>query len=200
MSLDGEILSELPTPRREPESTPGMMGVYCPCGTAVDEERFGGSGDVWVADGYGSSLVHRFDKAGRHLSTLSGEEGSGRFSCPHAVFIARQDGKTPELYIADRSNKRVQVYTLDGRYLRTFGESFLNSPSGFARWGALLVVAELFSRLAVLGPDDNLVGYLGADPNANHEQDWPERPGWPNTLTAEGRAEAPPLTRPEQFN
>ena len=28
-----------------------MMGAYCPCSVAVDEERFGGSGDIWVADG-----------------------------------------------------------------------------------------------------------------------------------------------------
>ena len=41
MTLDGEILAELPIPPREAKSPPGMMGDYCPCGTAVDEERFG---------------------------------------------------------------------------------------------------------------------------------------------------------------
>jgi hypothetical protein len=119
------------------------MGDYCPCGTAVDEERLGGNGDIWVADGYGAGLVHRFDRHREHLLTLSGEEGGGRFLCPHAVFIDRRGGKTPELYIADRENRRVQVYDLDGRYLRTFGAAFLNSPSGFAVSGDLLVVAEL---------------------------------------------------------
>ena len=94
MTLDGEILAELPLPPREPGSPPGMMGDYCPCGTAVDEERFGGNGDIWVADGYGSSLVHRFDKQDNHRSTLTGEEGGGRFLCPHAVFIDRRGGKT----------------------------------------------------------------------------------------------------------
>ncbi len=200
VTLAGEIRAKLPLPPIDPAHAPGPMGAYCPTGTAVDEERFGGNGDVWVADGYGSSLVHRFDQAGRHVSTLSGEEGAGRFNCPHAVFIARRDGKAPELYIADRSNKRVQVYSLDGRHLRTIGESFCISPSGFARWGDVLVVAELFSRLAVLDPDDNLIGYLGAAPNATQQQDWPERPGWPNALTADGRAEAPPLTQPDRFN
>ena len=84
------------------------------------------------------------------MSTLSGDEGAGRFSCPHAVFIDRRGAKTPEVYIADRSNKRVQVYGLDGRFHRSFGEGFLNSPSGFAQWGDLLVVAELYGRLAAL--------------------------------------------------
>src|SRR3984957_6413612 len=184
MSLDGEILSELPTPRREPESTPGMMGDYCPCGTAVDEERFGGNGDIWVADGYGSSLVHRFDKHGKLRLTLTGEEGGGRFLCPHAVFIDRRGGKTPELYIADRENRRVQVYDLDGRYLRAFGSTFFNSPSGFAVCGELLVVAELYARLTVVDPQDNFVCYVGADAG------WPDRPGWPNALNDEGRIEA----------
>ena len=111
MTLDGEILMELPLPQREPDSPPGMMGDYCPCGTAVDEERFGGTGDIWVADGYGASLVHRFDKQGKHRLTLTGEEGNKRFLCPHAVFIDRRGGKTPELYIADRENKCVRSMT-----------------------------------------------------------------------------------------
>jgi hypothetical protein len=200
LSLDGEIQSELATPPMDPDLPPGMMGQYCPCGTAIDESRFGGSGDIWVADGYGSSLVHRFDKDGSYLSTLSGEEGGGRFVCPHAVYIDRRGGKVPELYIADRENKRVQVYDLEGTYLRTIGEAFLNSPSGFAQWGATLVVAELYQRLAVLDIDDNLIGYIGADPDASEGQGWPDRPGWPNALTEDGQAEAPTLPQPERFN
>ena len=82
MTLDGEILVELPIPPRRPASPPGIMGEYCPCGTAVNQERFGGNGDIWVADGYGSSLVHRFDSEGNHRSTLTGEEGGGRFLAP----------------------------------------------------------------------------------------------------------------------
>jgi len=198
MSLDGEIRFELPIPETDPHSPPGMMGRYCPCGAAVDEERHGGSGDIWVADGYGSSLVHRFDKDGTHVSSLTGEEGGGRFVCPHAIFIDRRGGKAPELYIADRENRRVQVYDLEGRYLRSFGENFLSSPSGFARWDNLLVIAELYARLAVIDADDNLVGYLGADPNA--KEGWPERPGWPNALGEDGCVIAPHLPDPGRFN
>jgi hypothetical protein len=200
MSLDGEILAELPVPPREPESPPGMMGDYCPCGTAVDEERFGGSGDIWVADGYGSSLVHRFDKQHKHHSTLTGEDGGGRFLCPHAVFIDRRGGKTPELYIADRENKRVQVYDLDGRYLRTFGDGFLNSPSGFAVSDDLLVIAELYSRLTVLDSEGNFVGYVGASDIARKGLGWPERPGWPNALSGNGRVMRAQLPVPYEFN
>ncbi len=200
MTLDGEILAELPIPPGEPGLLPGMMGDYCPCGTAVDEERFGGNGDIWVADGYGTSLVHRFDKHGNHQLTLSGEEGGRRFLCPHAVFIDRRGGKIPELYIADRENKRVQVYDQQGRYIRTFGHAFLNSPSGFAVLNDLLVVAELYSRLAVLDADDNFVGYVGASDRAQQGLGWPERPGWPNALSGDARAMRADLPAPYDFN
>jgi hypothetical protein len=200
MTLSGEIQAELPIPPMDAAGGPGMMGTYCPCGSAIDEERFDGNGDIWVADGYGSSLVHRFDKHGHHVSALTGEEGGGRFVCPHAVFINRRPHKSPELYIADRENKRVQVYDLDGRYLRTIGEAFLNSPSGFARWGDSLVIAELYSRLAVLDDDDRLIGYIGDDPSEEGGHGWPERPGWPNALTEDGHVKAADLTEPDRFN
>ncbi len=186
MTLEGEILAELPVPPRDPESAPGMMGDYCPCGTAVDEERLGGNGDIWVTDGYGSSLVHCFDKQRNHRLTLTGEEGGGRFLCPHAVFIDRRGGKSPELYIADRENRRVQVYDLKGRYVRSFGNTFLNSPSGFTVSNDLLVIAELYSRLAVVDAEDNFVGYVGAGESAQRGVGWPERPGWPNALSDGG--------------
>jgi DNA-binding beta-propeller fold protein YncE len=160
----------------------------------VDEVRFGGAGDIWVADGYGSGLVHRFDDSGRHVSRLSGEEGAGRFTCPHAVFIDRRSGKAPELYIADRGNRRVQVYDLAGRYLRSLGDGFLNSPSGFVQWGEVLIVAELFARLAVLDNADKLIGYIGVDDAAAG------RPGWPNAIADDGRARAPELAEAGRFN
>ena len=200
MTLDGDIRFELPVPPEHPSLPAGPMGPYCPCGTIVDEERFGGSGDIWVADGYGSSVLHRFDKNGNHLSTVTGEGNGGRLACPHAGFVDRRNGKSPELYIADRVNMRVAVYDLDGRFLRSFGEDFLSSPSDFALWGDLLVIAELYGRLAVLDPADNFVGYVGAEPNAPAAQDWPQRPGWPNELAEDGRATAPHLPRRDRFD
>jgi hypothetical protein len=200
MNQEGEVLAELPLPEQEPGSAPGMMGSYCPCGTAVDEERFGGTGDIWVADGYGSNLVHCFDQRRNLQLTLTGEEGGGRFLCPHALFIDRRGGKTPELYIADRENGRVQVYDLRGRYLRTFGTGFLNSPSGFAVLDDLLVIAELYSRLAVVDLQDSFVGYVGASESAQASVGWPERPGWPNALNQDARVKPLHLPAPNQFN
>ncbi len=49
-------------------------GFFAPTSVAVNGPRHGGNGDVWVADGYGESLVHRYSADGRYLSTLTGEE------------------------------------------------------------------------------------------------------------------------------
>jgi hypothetical protein len=38
--------------------------AYSPTWVAVHEERLGGNGDVWVADGYGASYIHAYSKEG----------------------------------------------------------------------------------------------------------------------------------------
>ena len=189
-SLDGETLVKL--------ETPGMAmyesGDYMPTWVAVNEERSGGNGDVWVADGYGQSYVHRYDKKGNHLAGINGEEGrTGPFDCPHAIFIDTRKSE-PELYVADRSNGRVQVYDTDGRYKRAFGADFLTSPSGFVTHGDLMVIAELQARLTVIDVNDNLVSYLGANDEVAEVE------GWPNNLNEKGETVPTTLLTPGKFN
>ncbi|MEV0291802.1 hypothetical protein AB0H36_47420 [Kribbella sp. NPDC050820] len=167
-------------------------GDYCPTAVAVDEEQFGGGGDIWVADGYGQMVVHRFDNAGTYLMTIDGTTGAGRFTHPHAVYIDRRDA-TPELLVADRRNKRIQVFDLEGRFVRSFGEDFLVSPSGFAGYGDNLLVTELNSRITILGPDNKPRAFLG-----HHEPAAQNRPGWPNEAE-HGKARRPQL-RAGTFN
>lgn len=188
--LDGAEVTSLPRPSHSAYD----KGNFAPTSVAVDETRYGGNGDVWVADGYGESLVHRYSPDGRYLSSLSGEEGpAGRFNCPHGVFIDRRRA-SPELWVADRGNARVQVYDTEGHWLRTVGDGFLSSPSVFATDGANIVVGELYARLAVVDEDDRLVGYLGQDPEAR------ERPGWPNGLGPDEHAVRNPHLHPGRFN
>jgi hypothetical protein len=181
-TLEGDEVFRLTMPDLEMYAE----GDYCPTMVAVDEERFGGSGDIWVADCYGQMVVHRFDKAGTYLQTLDGTEGAGKYLHPHSIHIDRRS-ETPELYVADRRNKRIQVYSLDGTFLRSFGEDFLVSPSGFVAYGDNLLITELDSRIAVLGPDNKLVTYLG-----EYDPDMRKRPGWPNVVQ-DGASVRPPL-------
>ena len=189
-TLDGQIKTTLP----KPDLDIYREGNYSPTFVAVNEERFGGNGDIWVTDGYGESYIHRFDKSGQYLSSINGEEGSaGRFDCPHGIFIDRR-GPEPELYVADRSNHRVQVYALDGSFRRAFGSDFLSSPSGFVTHGDLLVVAELRARLALLDREDNLLCYLGDNEGVCSVA------GWPNNMNEAGELIPTQLLEPGKFN
>ena len=169
-------------------------GRFSPTAVAVAEARYGGRGDVWVADGYGQHQVHRFDRAGTYLGSLTGEEGPGDpFRTPHAVYVDTRKGE-PELYVADRGNQRLVVYDLDGRFKRIVGQSLLSSPSAFASDGERLIVAELRARLTLLDAADRLVGYLGANEAVC------ATPGWPNTVGTDGRPARPAGLAPGQFH
>ncbi|MGE5682402.1 MAG: hypothetical protein ACM34K_16155 [Bacillota bacterium] len=184
LSLTGETVMLLSTPPHPAYLT----GKFSPTWVAVDEERFGGNGDIWVADGYGMSLVHKFNKRGRYVYTLSGKEGeAGRFNCPHSVFIDRRRSR-PELLIADRGNKRIQVYDTDGNYNRSFGESYLSCPCSFVTYGDQLIIPELSAKLTIVDINDLLACYIGDNEQTCRLPGWPDHP---NDLLTEGKFNSP---------
>lgn len=168
-TLTGETMLEL----QPPDLPLYRTGKFSPTWIAVNEERFGGNGDVWVADGYGQSYVHRYDKGGAYLATLSGEEGAaGRFNCPHGIWI---DNRTADrtLLIADRSHRRIQVFDLHGNYQRVFGADLLTSPCSFATDGRDLLIPELRVGLTILDPQEGLQQRIGWNEEICHDVAWP---------------------------
>jgi hypothetical protein len=153
---------------------------YSPTDVKVFQEVNGGTDQIIVADGYGSSLINFYDKNGNYEGTITGEEGEGgHFATPHGLWIDTRKTE-PELYIADRSNSQIQVYSPTGIFKRNFGSgpgaNWLHSPSGFASWDQYLIVAELRgSRITMLDIDDKPVAYLGENTGA-----FKLNSGWPN--------------------
>jgi hypothetical protein len=172
-TLDGITLMSLQRPNLPIYHGPTK---YVPTWVAVNEPRFGGNGDIWVADGYGSYYIHRYTKAGAYVSSINGTEGAaGAFTCPHGItFISRPTG--PELYIADRANKRVQVYDAEGKFKRVFGADFLNSPCGFVHRNGIVYIPELRARITILDPNDKLIVHLGENEPAAKDPNWPNLP------------------------
>jgi DNA-binding beta-propeller fold protein YncE len=149
---------------------------YAPTWVAVHEERFGGNGDIWVTDGYGANHIHAYSKWGAYIDSITGAEGqAGAFQCPHAIFMNTRQREC-ELYIADRGNRRVQVYDVEGNFLRAFGQEFLTSPCAFTTVGDHLVIPELRGRVTVLDGQDRLVGYLGNNEAVCDIAGWPNHP------------------------
>jgi len=75
------------------------------------------TGDVFISDGYGNSRVHRYDARGKHIKSW-GEPGTdeGQFSLPHNISMFGDDA----VIVCDRENHRVQVFTRDGEFLKTW--------------------------------------------------------------------------------
>jgi DNA-binding beta-propeller fold protein YncE len=72
------------------------------------------NGDIYVTDGYRNARVHRFSRDGRLVKSWGAPgKGEGQFHLPHSIAYD-DDGK---LYVADRSNKRVQIFSPDGDFL-----------------------------------------------------------------------------------
>jgi DNA-binding beta-propeller fold protein YncE len=82
---------------------------HYPTNLAVSPE-----GNLYVSDGYGNARVHKFSPDGRLLFSW-GEPGNGpgQFQLPHGIAVDRQG----TVYVADRENSRIQVFTPDGVYL-----------------------------------------------------------------------------------
>ena len=75
----------------------------------------GRRGDVFVADGEGpNTRVAKFAKDGGFIKWWGGKgTGPGQFDMPHSIAVDSRD----RLYVADRSNNRVQIFDKDGTYL-----------------------------------------------------------------------------------
>ena len=71
--------------------------------------------NAYISDGYINSRVAKIDKNGFWQKSW-GDRGSGpgQFSTAHGIAIDAQD----HIYVADRSNRRIQVFDTDGKFLR----------------------------------------------------------------------------------
>ncbi|PRB14190.1 hypothetical protein CQ042_11960 [Microbacterium sp. MYb62] len=146
-----------------------------PTGVTSESERDGGR--IWVADGYGRSRVHCFARSGEPLWTTDGGDGGLAFASPHAIILDTRR-PVPELLVADRNNRRIVVLSTEGRFLRSYGEGELTSPSGFALDGEQVWVTELHGAIVAFGLDERVAARLG-------DTDGADAAGWPNTIVGD---------------
>jgi streptogramin lyase len=75
------------------------------------------AGNTFISDGYINSRVAKVDKDGNWLKSW-GERGKepGQFNTPHSIATDANGN----VYVADRGNRRIQVFDGDGKFLRQF--------------------------------------------------------------------------------
>lgn len=123
---------------------------------------FAPDGGFYVADGYGSSYVHQYDRKGKYVRSFGGAGSDpGKLNCPHGVYVD-QRGPQPLVLVADRANHRLQYFTLDGKHVR-FVTDELRMPCHFDVHDGVLLIPDLQSRVTLLDKDNKLITHLGGE-------------------------------------
>lgn len=73
------------------------------------------SGELYVTDGYRNARVHRFTGEGTLVSSWGqpGKTEPNQFHLPHSLVV----DSSGLLYVCDRENNRIQVFSAEGHYL-----------------------------------------------------------------------------------
>lgn len=119
------------------------------------------SGDIYVSDGYRNARIHKFSADGQLLISW-GEpgDGPGKFNIPHCVWEAN-DGR---VYVADRGNNRIQVFTPNGEHLETW-PGFFEPCKIFVDSENIMYVAEVSGRVTICSLDGIVLARIGGGDN-----------------------------------
>ena len=123
---------------------------------------FAPNGDFYIGDGYGSYRMLRYSIDGKFLGEISSPgKGDNEIINPHGQYVDTR-GKDPVLVIADRGNRRIQTYTLDGKHLRTIkDDAKLRQPCHFDVRGDLMLCPDLDSQVCLIDKEYNVIAQLG---------------------------------------
>jgi DNA-binding beta-propeller fold protein YncE len=105
------------------------------------------SGDLYVTDGYRNSRVHRFSADGTLLESWGtpGKSAPGEFHLPHSLWIDRQG----TVYVCDRENNRIQVFTAGGQYLTQWTD--IHRPTDiYMDAGNIVYVSDLKPTVTIM--------------------------------------------------
>jgi outer membrane protein assembly factor BamB len=130
--------------------------------------------EILVADGYGNARVHRFSPDGKRILKSWGESGTdpGQFNIVHDIAIDSGGW----IYIGDRENRRIQIFSPDGKFETQWWNFSRTAAVHIARNDEQLVyVGEYFGggteayracmrlgpRISILDKSGNLLIRLG---------------------------------------
>jgi len=89
---------------------------------APTDIAFDSDDNIYISDGYINSRVAKYDKHGNWIKSWGSrgrsgehaEENPGQFNIPHNIGVDRANN----VYVADRQNRRIQVFDRDGNFQR----------------------------------------------------------------------------------
>ena len=117
------------------------------------------NGDIYVADGYASDFIHRFDKTGKYLTSFGGKKAPYNFNTLHKLAIDTRF-QPARIIAVDRANNRVVHMSLSGEFLGVVASDLL-LPAAITLNGDNVVVGELRGRLTILDKAGKVVERIG---------------------------------------
>jgi hypothetical protein len=158
-TLKGEIVWKVHGPPnidayRAPATPGAATPPYNPTNLAIAP-----NGDVYVADGYGSYYINRYDRNGQYIATFGGRGSDpGQLKEPHGIWMDMRSG-SPILTVADRRNNRLQRFTLDGKHIDFIAGFRL--PCHFHERQGTVVIPDLQTRVTLLDASNRILLHLG---------------------------------------
>lgn len=145
---------------RQKSNSPRGRKSFLPTNIAFVDD-----GGFFVADGYGSYAIHRYDKDANWLSSFgrpgsNKDQADGTFKLPHGIWIDKRN-EEPLVVVADRLFNRLQWFSLEGEHRKTMDGFRL--PANVDIQGDIMLVPELVARITLLDKENNMVAHLGTD-------------------------------------
>ena len=120
-------------------------------------------GNIYISDGYVNSRVAKYDRNGDWVKSW-GDKGTapGQFRLPHAIAVDKDNN----VYVGDRSNRRIQVFDTEGKFLRMFMIDVPPPPgtkpvNGNTPTGAALAATIGAPNSICITPPPNQVMFVG---------------------------------------
>src|SRR5687768_236962 len=141
---------------------------FNPCAVTVAPD-----GSIFVADGYGSNHVLKFDKDRKFIKAFGGKGAEeGKFETCHGIAY---DPRHKNLLVCNRNNNRVEHWDLDGKFIRVIQKD-LRMPAAVHIRGDYAIFPELKGRVTIIDKAGNIVAQLGDNPNEKQRANFPLPP------------------------
>ena len=148
---DGELLMSVGV-----QGEPGANGepFNLPTDLAVGPE-----GEMFISDGYGNARVHKYSPDGELLMSWGTPgTGPGEFDLPHCVRVDPRN----RVMVADRSNNRIQFFTLDGEYIQEWG-GLKHPDTIYIDEDDIVYIAEMDQHLTIMTLDGEVITQWGSE-------------------------------------
>lgn len=150
--LESGLYNQPADPKKKPQA-------YLPTAVAVGPDN-----RIYVADGYGASVIHLYSPERKYLRTIGSKgPGDGQFATCHGLTLDTRSGR-PLLLVCDRQNRRLVHLDLEGNFVRTLTTG-LRLPCSVSIMGDYAAVAELEGRVIITDKEGKIVATLGDNPD-----------------------------------